>query len=54
LSSGENIEKFRRCAGYAMHPLTKEAQDRLIDAIDTLETLDDIADLMVLAKGGSV
>ena len=54
LSSEENIEKFRRCAGYAMHPLTKEAQDRLIDAIDTLETLDDIAVLMVLAKGGSV
>ncbi len=53
LSSGENIAKFRRCAGYAAHPLPKEAQDRLIGAIDTLETLDDIADLMVLAKGGS-
>lgn len=53
LSTAENLEKFRRCVGYATHPLTPEAQDRLIDAIENLETLDDAATLMALARGAA-
>ena len=53
LSTAENLEQFRRCVGYATHPLTPEAQDRLIDAIENLETLDDAATLMALARGAA-
>lgn len=53
LTADENLAKFRRCAGYATHPLSTDAQERLIGAISDLENLIDIAKLMGLAQGAS-
>jgi len=50
LDDAENIAKFRRCTSYATAPLDPSGQDRLIAAIDGLENLDTIADLMTLSR----
>ncbi|SLN75408.1 MmgE/PrpD family protein [Oceanibacterium hippocampi] len=50
LSPAENVDKFRRCAGYGSRPLPAPKVDALIDAVDRLETLDDVATLVDLTQ----
>lgn len=46
LSRAQNLEKFRRCAGYGRRSLDGEQVDRLIAMVDGIEHLDDVRSLV--------
>lgn len=48
LTAAENEDKFRRCVGYASRPLPAERADALVEAVATVETLDDASALAAL------
>lgn len=48
LSRAENIEKFTRCAGYGLIPLSIGEIDRIVAAIDSIENEPDAASLVDL------
>lgn len=48
LSAAQNIEKFRRCCGYAARPLEEAKVDALIATVDALEDVDNVARLVDL------
>jgi 2-methylcitrate dehydratase PrpD len=43
------LAKFRDCCGYAASPPSEQGQQRMIDAIDRLETIDDVRRLTQIA-----
>lgn len=51
LSDAQLIEKFRDCAGYAANPIPEAQLQTLIDALDSLETLDDVDLIGDLSRG---
>lgn len=53
LSREENIEKFRRCAGYGLVPLKSTQVDRMVETIDGLENERDVAGLVDLTIAGN-
>ena len=46
LDRSQNLDKFRRCAGYGRRPLSEPQVDRLIDMVDGIEHLDDVTALV--------
>jgi 2-methylcitrate dehydratase PrpD len=54
MSEAENIAKFRRCMSYGRATFDEAAVDALITAIDNLEGVTDVADIMRLCHGDSL
>lgn len=52
LTDAENVDKFRRCAGYGAVPLAPAKVDALIAAIEDLESNPDAAALVALTLAG--
>lgn len=48
LSTAENLDKFRRCIGYGTRALSGAEGDRLVAAVEGIETLEDAARLAQL------
>jgi len=48
LTMEQHLKKFRRCLDFAAVPLHPDAADRLIEAVDRLETRPDVRDLMAV------
>lgn len=48
LTAQENTAKFCRCVGYGVRPLAADQSQALIDGVETLETLPDVARLAAL------
>jgi 2-methylcitrate dehydratase PrpD len=51
LTQEQHLAKFRRCLDFAATPLPPATADRLIDAVDQLEKLEDVRRLAMLAAG---
>jgi 2-methylcitrate dehydratase PrpD len=51
LSRAQNIDKFRRCMTFGRLPMPDGQADALIAAVDGLEAMADISELMKLARG---
>jgi hypothetical protein len=50
LTREQHLAKFRRCLDFAETPLPPGAADRLIEAIDRLERVEDVRELARLAS----
>jgi len=50
LTREQHLAKFDRCCDFGETPLSEAARDRLIDAVDTLETLPDVGVLANLLR----
>ena len=48
LTREQHLAKFRRCLDFAAIPLAPGTGDRLIDAVDRLEGMEDVRDLSKL------
>ena len=46
LTRAQHLAKFRRCWSFADASLTDVARDTMIERVDVLETLDDVAELV--------
>jgi 2-methylcitrate dehydratase PrpD len=53
LSRNEFIGKFRRCADYALHPVSSDRLDRLIERVLDLENVKDVSELIALLNGAA-
>jgi 2-methylcitrate dehydratase PrpD len=53
LSREEFIAKFRRCAEYALRPVSSDRLDRLIERVLDLENVKDVSELTRLLDGAS-
>ncbi len=53
MSADDNITKFRRCLGFGRATFDATATDILIAAIETLDEIDDVANIMRLSHGGT-
>lgn len=51
LTRSQHLSKFHRCCEFAADPLTAEAPDRLVSAVDALEQTQDVRDLLRLVAG---
>ena len=51
LTHGQHLAKFRRCLDFAAAPLAPGVADRLIDAVERLERLEDVRVLAEMAAG---
>jgi 2-methylcitrate dehydratase PrpD len=48
LSREQHLTKFRRCWTYGAEPLPEDQRERLVAAVDRLETVDDVRELIYL------
>jgi aconitate decarboxylase len=51
LTREQHLAKFRRCLEFAATPLPPGTADRLIDAADRLDEIEDVRRLAMLAVG---
>ncbi|MEQ1950119.1 MmgE/PrpD family protein [Mesorhizobium sp. CN2-181] len=50
LTREENIDKFRRCCGYGLHPLPEAQVDEIVTLVDALDAAPDITRLVDLMR----
>lgn len=52
VTEAENLDKFRRCCGYAVPPVPPKRAERIVGLVAALETLDDVAVLIRAMTAG--